>query len=88
MKTDENKDYMNEFDYALSEIKRLIEKEEKPFLSIVEASEYLGISRNTLYGYTSKGILQYYKLQGRKIYFKREDLNNFVLNEKNYNTNL
>ena len=60
----------------------LIEKK-KPFLSIDEASQYLGISKNTLYSYTSKGILPFYKMQRRKIYFRIEDIDEFVLNEKN-----
>ncbi len=62
--------------------KNLVEKE-KPFLTIDEASNYLGISKNTLYGYTSKGILPFYKPQNRKIFFKIDDLNQFVLDKKN-----
>lgn len=62
--------------------KALIDKE-KPFLTIDEASEYLGISKNTLYGYTSKNIIPFYKIQGRKLYFKIDDLNKFILNKKN-----
>ena len=62
--------------------KNLVEKE-KPFLTIDEASKYLCISKNTLYGYTSKGILPFYKPQNRKIFFKVDDLNQFVLDKKN-----
>ena len=64
--------------------KRLFEKD-KPFLSIDEASEYLGISKNTLYGYTSKGIIPFHKPQNRKIFFRIDDLNQFVLDNKNRN---
>ena len=62
--------------------KNLVEKE-KPFLSIDEASKYLGISKNTLYGYTSKGIIPYFKPQNIKILFEVNELNKFVLNRKN-----
>jgi len=64
-------------------LKDLIRKRKKPFLTIQEASEYLGISKNTLYGYTSKGILPFYKLRNRKVYFRISDLNRFVLSPKN-----
>ncbi|MCB0262842.1 MAG: helix-turn-helix domain-containing protein [Calditrichaeota bacterium] len=56
---------------------------QKPFLDIEAASEYLGISKNTLYGYTSKGIIPYHKPQGRKIYFNVDDLNRFALDKAN-----
>ena len=68
---------------SLTSIQTTLDSIEKPFLTIDEASRYLGISKNTLYGYTSKKILSYYKLQGRRIFFKREDLESFVLNEGN-----
>ncbi|MCK4358332.1 MAG: helix-turn-helix domain-containing protein [Candidatus Cloacimonetes bacterium] len=56
---------------------------ERPFLTLSETSEYLGLSRATLYGYTSKGIIPFYKLQNRKLYFKIDELNGFILCEKN-----
>ncbi len=67
----------------LDSIQKTLVEKEKPFLSIDQASEYLGISKNTLYGYTSKGILPFYKPQNRKIFFRIEDLNQFVLDKKN-----
>jgi len=67
----------------LDGLQSLLQKRKKPFLTIQEASEYLGISRNTLYGYTSKGIIPFYKLRNRKIYFRIIDLNKFVLAPKN-----
>jgi len=67
----------------LNTIQKIILKNNKPFLDINEASEYLGISKNTLYVYTSKSIIPHYKLQGRKIYFKVDELDEFILNQKN-----
>jgi excisionase family DNA binding protein len=67
----------------IEELKALIRKRKKPFLTIQEASEYLGISKNTLYGYSSKGILPFYKIRNRKIYFRISDLNKFVLSPEN-----
>ena len=57
---------------------------EKPFLTLYEASEYLGLARSTLYSYVRKKTLPYYKPNGRIVYFKLEDLNNFVLNESSH----
>ncbi len=67
----------------LRSLRSIIIEKEKPFLTLLEAAKYLGISKNTLYGYTSKQIIPFYKLQGRRLYFKIEDLDNFVLNSKN-----
>ena len=67
----------------LESLRQILMKKEKPFMSIDETSDYLGISKNTLYGYTSKGILPFYKPQNRKIFFKIEDINQFVLDKKN-----
>ncbi len=67
----------------LRSLKSIIIEKHKPFLNIDQASNYLGIPKNTLYGYTSKGIIPFYKLQGRRLYFKIEDLDKFVLNSKN-----
>lgn len=58
-------------------------KIERPFLPFKEAAEYLGVRENTLYQYTHKKVIQFYKLRGRKLYFKREDLNDFILNKNN-----
>ncbi|MBC8525896.1 MAG: helix-turn-helix domain-containing protein [Candidatus Cloacimonetes bacterium] len=59
------------------------EQTKAPFLTMEEASNYLGLSKATLYGYTHKKLIPFYKVQNRKIYFKIEDLNNFVLNTQN-----
>jgi len=58
-------------------------KPKAPFLTMDEASKYLGLSKATLYGYTHKKLIPYYKVQNRKIYFRIDDLNNFVMNNQN-----
>jgi len=54
----------------------------KTFLTAEEAATYLGIAKITLYTYTSKRIIPYYKSR-RKIYIKISDLDEFILNEAN-----
>ncbi len=67
----------------LRSLKSVLVEKHKPFLNIDQASDYLGISKNTLYGYTSKGIITFYKPQGRRLFFTIVDLDKFVLDSKN-----
>lgn len=55
----------------------------RPFLNVNEAAEYIGVSVLTLYHYTHKKALPFYKLRGRRLYFKKEDLDNFILSDEN-----
>ena len=53
------------------------------FFSLEEAAEYLKISKATLYNYTSTRKILHFKVCNRKIYFKKEDLDNFIFNKNN-----
>jgi len=55
----------------------------RPFLSLEEACEYLSLKPATLYSYTHKRVLPFYKVRGRKLYFLIDDLDEFILSEKN-----
>jgi len=55
----------------------------KPFLSIYEAALYTKLPKSTLYFYTAKNRIPHYKLNGRRLYFKIEDLDRFILNPDN-----
>jgi excisionase family DNA binding protein len=61
----------------------IMRENQKKFLTIEEASEYLGLKKATLYSYTHNRTIPFHKPR-RKIYFKIEDLNNFVLDESSY----
>lgn len=55
---------------------------EKEFITLAEASEILGVHKNTLRRYIKTGVLKAYKspssIDGlNKIYLKREDIDNF-----------
>jgi len=54
---------------------------EKKFLSIAEVTEFLGISRQTIYRLLSQGM-PCYKLGGRRI-FDREELIEWVKGHRN-----
>ncbi len=49
----------------------------KPF-DLVTAAEYLGISRSHLYQLTSKNMIGHFKPAGKKIYFDKSDLDEYL----------
>lgn len=70
------------------EIKELKDKIEslslstKEILTLEEAVTYLQVSKSYLYKLTFKKDIPFYKPSGKLIYFKREDLVNWILNNK------
>jgi excisionase family DNA binding protein len=40
--------------------------------------EYLGLSKSTLYKHTMKGEIPHYKPTGKKIYFSKNEIDNWV----------
>lgn len=51
-------------------------------LTTEEAADYLGISVSHLYKLTSSGKIPHYKPTGKRNYFYRSDLNDFVRSGK------
>lgn len=60
-----------------SKIEQLLHQDEKP-MSFAEAAEYLDISKSHLYKMTSKSQIKFFKPNGKKIYFRKSDLNNWL----------
>lgn len=58
-------------------------KAEKAILSFKEALVYLDISSSSLYKLTSQRAIRYFKPNGGKIYFKKIDLDNWMLQNEN-----
>jgi len=56
---------------------------EKDFFDTKEAAEYLGVSIKTIYSYTNKKVIPFYKVQNRKVYFKKTDLDEFLFSPTN-----
>lgn len=76
---------MELFQKQLDRIEVLIEKQnilKKEILSLEEAAEYLQLSKSCLYKITSSKEIQHYVPGGKKIYFRREELDSWVLNSK------
>lgn len=55
---------------------------QKDFLSVREASEYLDVSESAIHKLTSKREIPHFKPGGKKIYFKKSDLDNWILSGK------
>lgn len=77
---------MNEnIQQQLQEIKEMISElsiQNKEILSFKEASKYLNLSHSTMYKYTSTNVIAHYKPTGKKIFFKKEDLDIWILKNK------
>lgn len=54
----------------------------KDVLSLKEACEYLSISESHMYKYTMNNSIICFRPNGKKIYFKRSDLDNWMLTNK------
>jgi len=69
----------------LKEIKELLKKQtlqQKEILTIEEASEFLGLSTSRLYKMTSNKDIPHYKPGGKKIYLNRQELEQWILNNR------
>ena len=70
----------------LEEIEKLILDQtllHKKVLNMIDASHYLGLSISHLYKLTSLGSIPYYKPNGKKLYFNREELDEWLLRNRN-----
>lgn len=55
----------------------------KEVLNFAEAAQYLELSHSHLYKLTSAGNIPFYKPNGKKLYFNREELNEWLLRNRN-----
>lgn len=77
---------MEKIQQELEIIKQMLkarETLEKQILSFQEALSYLKVSKSFLYKLTSKGEITYFKPNGKLIYFKRSDLDSWMLQNEN-----
>ena len=73
----------NSIETKLTELTTLIKTKDKPFMNLDEVVAYTGIPKATIYSYTSRGILTYHKVSGRRLYFSVKEIDNFILNRNN-----
>lgn len=70
-------------DKRLSRIESML-LSRKTILSFDEASVYTGLSKSHLYKLTSTNGVPCYKPTGKKIYFKKEELDKWLLRNKKH----
>ncbi len=54
----------------------------KEVLTLEEACAYTGLSKSKMYKHTHQREIPHYKPQGKKIYFKREELISWLLSNR------
>ncbi len=80
---------MEEVLLQLQKIARLLETQNlvrKEVLNFNETCEYLELSQSHLYKLTSTGSIPHYKPNGKKIYFKRIELDEWLLRNRSTST--
>lgn len=84
LKVSTNRNIMDDLKKSNESLQKMLLIAYKGILSFKEALLYLDISKQTLYQLTSKKKIKFTKPNGGKIYFKKEDLDNWMLqNESN-----
>lgn len=64
---------------VLHEILENLKQKDKSIYTFQEGCNYCGISTSFMYKQTSKGNIRFYKPEWKIIYFKKEDLDNWML---------
>ncbi|HRB30906.1 MAG TPA: helix-turn-helix domain-containing protein [Ferruginibacter sp.] len=73
----------------LQKISKLLETQNllrKEVLSLTEASAYLGMSESYLYKLTSASSIPFYKPNGKMVYFRRLELEQYLLRNRSTTT--
>jgi len=76
---------MENIQKRLNEIEALIKRHHalsKEVLTLEESAEFLGLSKSALYKMTSKREIPFYCPGGKKVYFRRVELESWILNAK------
>lgn len=69
----------------LKQIKKFIREQSilrKEIFTLEEATWYLGISKSSIYKLTSKKEIPFYSPGGKKLFFKREELDSWIYQSK------
>ncbi len=75
----------NNIELKLENIEKLLTSQSlnnKPIFNIDEVSIYTGLSKLYLYKLTSKNDIPHYKPNGKNIFFKKEEIDNWLLRNR------
>lgn len=66
----------------IQQIKSLLQEQRPRPMTMDEASKYLSMSKSRLYMLTSKALIPHFKPTGKRCYFKKEDLDAFLMRNR------
>lgn len=69
---------LNKIETLLGTVESIDTPLNKEMLTVTEAADFMGISKSTLYKMSFNRDLPVYKPTGGRIYFKREDIDNYL----------
>ena len=75
------KEILSRLDEIQASIRELKAAAEKP-MTLDEAAAYLHVSKSHTYQLTSKGLIAHFKPAGKKIFFKKSDLDAYLLRNR------
>ena len=81
-----NLESMQSIEERLANIERKLDiqaQEAKNILTLEEVAEYTQLSKSYVYKLTSKGDIPYYKPNGKQLYFKRTEIDEWLLTNRN-----
>lgn len=81
-----NLESMQSIEERLANIERKLDiqaQEAKNILTLEEVAEYTHFSKSYVYKLTSKGDIPYYKPNGKQLYFKRTEIDEWLLTNRN-----
>ena len=83
------KDFVQEiaeetFEAKMEYFKQQVLFNNQEFLTVNDVCKMTGLSRSTIYTYVNEKKIPYYKPTGKNLFFKPEDIKNFIMDERNY----
>ena len=66
----------------IQQIKSLLQEQQPRPMTLDEAAKYLSMSKSRLYSLTSRALIPHFKPTGKRCYFKKEDLDAFLLRNR------
>jgi excisionase family DNA binding protein len=76
------KNLLTEEQIELLELFKQAQQQNKSILTMSEAAEFMGLSMSYLYKLTHWNKIPYYKPSGKIVYFKKEDLEDWMLQNR------
>ena len=77
-----NLESMQSIEERLTNLER-INQGAKTILTLEEVAKYTNYSKSYVYKLTSKGDIPYYKPNGKQLYFKRTEIDEWLLTNRN-----